>query len=144
MNWGARIILAYFGFMAIIAAMVTISMKQDVYLVEKDYYKQEIAYQDQIERIENNRSLGEKGLKLTHVTQPNRLKLYPPEGRSITAELLFFRPSDASKDKKYEVILKDAHWKNLTLDDFEKGLWKLKVNWKDGGKSYYMEKTLVL
>jgi len=60
MNWGTGIVIAFVCFAGVLATIVTISMKQDVGLVAKDYYKQEIAYQDQIDRKTNYNQLERK------------------------------------------------------------------------------------
>ena len=60
MNWGTKIILAFAGFIAVIFTLAYISMGQDVNLVSKDYYVQELAYEEQIQRIRNTQSLEQK------------------------------------------------------------------------------------
>ena len=65
MNWGTKITLSFIAFVGIIITMVVISMRQDISLVAKDYYVQEIAYQDQIDRIRNNHDLGEFKTEVT-------------------------------------------------------------------------------
>ena len=66
MNWGTKIVFSFIAFAGLIITMVVISMRQDVSLVAKDYYVQEIAYQDQIDKIQNQKALeSEPTIKLS-------------------------------------------------------------------------------
>ena len=60
MNWGKSIIAAFLFFALFIGVLVFICMKQEVSLVSKDYYKDEINYQQQIERLNNAEHLESK------------------------------------------------------------------------------------
>jgi hypothetical protein len=57
MNFGVKITALYLGFVALILTLVFMSFGQKVELVSKDYYAQEIAFQDKINSINNERSL---------------------------------------------------------------------------------------
>ena len=59
MSWGWKIVVLYGLFVMMTLSMVFYFMGHDVDLVAKDYYRQEIEYQDQIDKIENARSLKE-------------------------------------------------------------------------------------
>ncbi|MBW7914094.1 MAG: FixH family protein [Taibaiella sp.] len=56
-GWGSRIALLYGGFVVLIAALVTGSMRQDFDLVADDYYQQEIAYQNVLDAGKNQSAL---------------------------------------------------------------------------------------
>ena len=109
MNWGQSIILVFILFAGIIITLVTISMKQDVNLVADDYYKEEIAYQKQIDRQLNYQALNEKpeikkeGDQVI-LTYPASIAEQIEDG-----EIHFFRPSDKNFDKKYKVKLDNNH-----------------------------------
>ena len=60
MNWGYKIVVAFVIFAAFIGTLVGICVNQDISLVAKDYYRQEIAYQEQIDRMANHEALPEK------------------------------------------------------------------------------------
>ena len=49
MNWGQKIILAYLTFIILLVVMAYQSFNTKVDLVAKDYYRQELAYQERIE-----------------------------------------------------------------------------------------------
>ena len=69
MNWGHKIVMTFIVFAAIIISMVVISMRQDVSLVAADYYKQELAYTEQMNKLENTID----SLKIVKSTKINRV-----------------------------------------------------------------------
>ena len=143
MNWGTKITLSFIAFVSIIITMVVISMRQDISLVAKDYYVQEIAYQDQINRIRNNEDLGEFKTEVTYDRDKNEILLNAPGADQMNGKIYFFRPSDASLDKKYTIRIQNGKQVFLA-SDFERGLWRVKVNWQQGEKEFYTEKVLIL
>ena len=51
--------VAFVFFALFIGTLVTICVRQDITLVTKEYYKEELAYQEQIDRMNNVNNLGE-------------------------------------------------------------------------------------
>jgi len=140
MNWGKSIVVVFVIFVGIMATLVTISMRQDVSLVSKDYYVEELAYQDQIERI-NNKNLMEEKPEIRKAGEVIILELNVP--KSI-GSVHFFRPSNAKFDKKYKLAINQSGIQVFKSTDFEKGFWKVKINWEKDGKEYYSEHNLIL
>jgi nitrogen fixation protein FixH len=144
MSWGTKIVITFIVFVAMIISMIVVCMKQDVSLVSKDYYKQEIAYEGRIEELRNTQSLGQKLQMLNsngqlNLTFPSTLKFEEVEG-----EIHFFRPSDATQDKKVKLALNNQGQQMIDLSTLPAGYWKVKISWKDSSKNYYEEKTLHL
>lgn len=140
MNWGTRIVIAFICFVGVIVTLVTISMRQDVSLVAKDYYVQELAYQDQIERIENKNRMD---IQPTVELNAGQVEL-SIKNLDLEGTVHFFRPSNSKLDKKYILQLDQNGKQAFSALDFEKGLWKVKINWSSEGKEYYSEHSLVL
>ena len=44
MNWGKSIVLSFILFAAFIGTLVTVCIRQDISLVSKDYYEEELQY----------------------------------------------------------------------------------------------------
>ncbi|MEM6524493.1 MAG: FixH family protein [Bacteroidota bacterium] len=143
MNWGTRIVVTFIAFVGVIITMVVISMKQDIHLVAKDYYVQELAYQDQMDRISNSNELNELKPLVNYDAVNKRITLSTPDGKNLDGTIYFFRPSDARLDKKYTIQLVNGK-QVFSSDDLDKGLWRVKVNWKDQDKEFYTEKVLIL
>lgn len=143
MNWAYRIVLTFILFAALIGTLVTISMRQEVNLVSDDYYKQEIAYQDQIDRIRRTEEL----------TDPPRILLNPVKGeitidlmtrKPATGQAWFFRPSDSRLDQRMDFSSDSSGAVKVNVAAWEKGRWVAKVQWIADGREYYMEKSITL
>src|SRR5689334_15872637 len=100
MNWGKSIILAFILFGAFIATLVTVCMREDVSLVTKDYYKEELAFQQQIDRMAHTAMLSKK--PSVAVEPGDLLKVtYSDFNKVQEGALQLFRPSDPSMDKEF-------------------------------------------
>ncbi len=141
MNWGNWIFVSFILFVGLIATLVTISMRQDINLVAEDYYKQEIEYQDQIERLERTKAL-ESVPDIAHDRTKRTLVITMNQEKVEQARIHFFRPSDASKDK--EILLSNDLTHEVPVAGWEPGLWKVKLSWKADGKEFYSEKSIML
>ncbi len=146
MNWGKGIILAFVGFFGVIFTLAYISMQQDISLVADNYYEQELAYEDQIERIKNTDGLLEKpGISVDK--QQGQAKLQFPEGLKSSVyegSIQFFRPSSAALDQTFDIRLDEAGLQTFDISRFPRGLWKVKISWKSKNREYYNEATMVL
>lgn len=146
MNWGHYITFTLIGFALVIFSLVTISMKQDVSLVASDYYKQEIAYQDQIDKISNFNQLSEKPeFKLNtsnvvmEVSFPDHLV-----SKMTNGTIQLYRPSESQVDKLIDIKLGQSGEQKIPMNTLKKGLWKAKINFEIEGKSFYHEKNVIL
>lgn len=143
MNWGHKIAAFYILFACGIIFLVVQSSRQKVDLVEKDYYEQELAYQNRINATENARQL--KGA-VEVFSSPGKLLILLPEemkGKQAEAEVYLYCPSDAGKDYKKKVSFNDRQTE-LELPAGLSGAFTLKLDWKAGGKSYYYQENLFL
>ena len=145
MNWGTRIVIAYALFIILVMTMVGYAMRQDVFLVSENYYEEEIAYQEQIDRLSNTQSLKEK-VKV-NVDQNGHIHLQLPKSSmdAITkGSVHLYRPSDARLDQFFELKPDAMGNQQFYVKDLPHGSWKIKVSWKGGTKDYYFEQDLLL
>ncbi|MBD0256769.1 MAG: FixH family protein [Cytophagales bacterium] len=144
MNWGHKIILGYSLFVALVATMITICVKQDdIHLVSKDYYKEEIAYQGQIEKLTNTRNLGQP-VRLGYAEAGTARLSLPASQSGAQGQIVFFRPADARQDVKIPLHLDATGSQDISLARLARGLWKVKITWHQSGKDYLSEQTLVV
>ena len=137
MNWGKWIIVAFILFAGFIATLVTVCMRQDVSLVSREYYKEEIEYESQMDRIKNANELLQKPIiekSGDYVTIDfNRFK--DVEQR----QLRLFRPSDARMDKTYELRSSFGTKQTFPIDGLKKGMYRARMQWLMKGKEYFIE-----
>lgn len=144
MNWGYKIIAAYICFAGFLAFIASKAMRQNIDLVSKDYYQQEIEYQDQIGRIHNAES-ADASMKFDYLSNEKAAKITFPESHFTSAKLVFYRADDAKKD--FTINLKAIDKSNsfdIPLSKLSKGLWKAKILWTDGKKEFYKEMDFVV
>lgn len=145
MNWGYKIGLVYGGFVVFVIAMVVLCVKQDdIHLVSKEYYKEEIAYQDQIDKLQNAEQIrGQMGFQ--YVGEKQVVEFFFPQFLAdATGEILFFRPSDARKDVKVAVHMDESGKQVVPVAQLDKGLWKVKIKWSANNKDFFSEQVLVI
>jgi len=146
MNWGNRIILAFVLFFGVIFTMVYVSMNTEFSLVADNYYEQELAYEDQLNRIRNVNNLPEKpefsidrtGLKVA-ISFPESVAQSVKEGK-----VKFYRSSGAKYDQEMELKLNNANQFVQDISQLVTGAWKIQIFWTDGDKEYYKEIDFVI
>ena len=139
MNWGYRITILYLGFMVIILTLVTICMKQTVELESKDYYAQELKYQERIDATKNANALS---AGIEHEVNGKQIILSIPIeqlSKDFFGEIYFFCPSDGLKDIRVNMHF-DATGKQVYNGaGLQKGVYKMKLSWRSNGKNFYKE-----
>ncbi|SEJ64306.1 FixH protein [Cyclobacterium xiamenense] len=141
MNWGNGIILVFVAFVAVMATMVTICMKQDdLHLVTENYYEEEIKYQEHIDKVTNSQHSAKNALSFD--PQSKVLTLNLPVGAQ--GELHLFRPSDARMDRKIAVDIQNAAANTVNLKSLQSGYWKVKLNWEEKGQGFFEEQKIDL
>ena len=144
LSWSYRIVILYVGFMVLILSLVFICMRQTVELESKDYYAQELKYQDRIDATNNTNALA---ISIEHEVNGNQITLTIPTeqlGKDFYGEIYFFCPSDGSKDIKVKMKF-DASGKQVYKGvGLQKGIYKMKLSWKSNGKNFYKEDIITI
>lgn len=146
MNWGWKIVVVYSLFVIMTLTMVIYFARQKVDLVADDYYKQEIEYQDQIDKITNTRSLNEP-IDFQFSAESRQIKLDFSEShaaKGIKGSVFLYRPSNSDEDRKYDIKPDINGEQTIAIGSLNKGLWRVKISWISAGKAYYDEKIITL
>ncbi len=139
-NWGTGIALFYGTFAAVLIFAVIKSTTHDNSLVVDNYYEEDLKYQQHFDRL-TNAMLDDISFKVNSKEQLVYLQfpMYAQQG-----EILFFRPSDKTKDFKLPVSTNAAGIQVVPTNGLSNGLWKVKINWSSEGKNYYSEQSIIL
>ncbi len=139
MNWGVRIIIGFSVFCLSTIAVVIFFMTQKVDVVTENYYEKELKYQDQIDKVNRTRALRDT-LKINNTGKELIIK-FPntPDKAQGKDFILFYRPSDNSKDLKIPVMTDSLNSQVVSTERLQRGYWKVQINWTSGGKEYYHE-----
>lgn len=139
MNWGIRITVLYLSFAIMIVSLVSLTMKERVDLVSSDYYERELKYQEKIDRINVTNQLKEKPTWIIH---NNYLKIdfhQHVAKNDIEGSILFFRPSDPTLDKEFNIKADTNAMQEISLQPFKRGIYKIEINWSIKDANYYSE-----
>ena len=144
MKWGNKLLLTFIVFAAGMGFLVYRSVTTNFELVEKDYYKQELRYQQKIDGMREannltaavNLSQNEKGIQLQF---PAEMKDKP-----LSGEIWFYCAYNQKQDKKFDLQTSSDASQLIRLEDVVPGSYTVKIIWKDGLKEYYSEKSLTV
>lgn len=140
MNWGKSIALFYSLFVVAILSVVVFAFTQDVNIISEDYYQQELVYEEQITRIKNTDNLP---VRPSVVLKNNYVEIIFPKELKPKGSILFFRPSDGSKDRRLPISLGADGTQQIDFSTQQKGKWIAKLLWSDGDKEFYLETIIV-
>lgn len=141
MNAGKWIIVAYVLFAGFIGILVTVCMRQDISLVSADYYKNELAYQEQINRMERTGALPVKPMIYVHSYE---IQITFDSTNIIqhgTVEL--FCPANKNMDRIFNLKPGEAEF-GQDVSNLLPGMYRLKLNWTMNEKDYYLEEIINL
>ena len=145
LNWGTGIVLAFIGFIGFILYFVINMNTNDEYkheLVTEDYYKEELAFQNEINKEANAASL-EKNINWKR-TENGIVIIFPEtlKVENISGTVFLYRPSNKKFDFETKISLSDH---NLLIPDNRllDGRWNIKVDWKYDGTAYLFKKEII-
>jgi len=141
------VIIAYFVlFISFIVVFVTFASRQNVELVQKDYYAEEILFQKQIDRHARAAQLGDPVL-LMYDQRAEVVKIQMPRkqpGSDLKGQITFYRPADSRLDREFKLNVSKDGVQQIGVSSFLKGLWKVHINWTAEGADYAHDEALVL
>ena len=143
MNWGYKILFIYIAFVAAILFLVLKASFQKDDLVTKDYYVQELKYQQKIDQMELTNALS---AELQYVYSNGSLVISFPKdfnGKVLSGNIVLYCPSDEKKDIKQDFTIQDKVL-SVPVPGNYKGAFELHINWEAGGQQYYYEKQIVI
>ena len=140
MSIGKWIVAVFILFAVFIGTLVTICVRQDISLVSKNYYDDELAYQDQIKRISNAEEL-EHQPTLSKTNDKIKVQFDQPVEKGI---LKLFCPSNAKMDRDFELNLSTDNQQTVDISELSKGMYRAKLYWTAAGENYYIEQMIYL
>ena len=131
----------YIAFVAGMGFLVFKASSQKFDLVTKDYYEQELKYQQIIDQSANTSKLS---APVTIEKREGELKISFPDvmkNKKKLVDFYLYYAADAKKDfrKSFEVNENEL---DQALPVGMKGMYELKLTWETEGVKYYFEKKL--
>lgn len=144
MNWGNKLLVVFVIFGGLISYMVYRCMQTPVNLVNKEYYRDELAYQQVIDGSRKANALSGK----VHLRQTGRdILLQLPEEMKhtvIKGSILFYCPSDAGKDRRLSLQVDSGASQAISCCLFLPGQYMVKIQWESEGVQYFTESPFTI
>jgi hypothetical protein len=138
-NWGHKVTLGFVAFAGMIVYMVVQSMNTRYDLVSKEYYKDELLYQQVIDGTSRANQLGSRAV----ITQVNgQLLIQLPremQHKNITGSVWLYNATDAQKDRKITLEVNEQAIQTIDNRGMIPGSYTAKIRWQANGESYYTE-----
>lgn len=142
-SWGYKVVILLGGFVAFMSYLVSICVAQDdIHLVDKNYYKEELAYQERIDAVARTRALAQQPV-VEYEKQAKKIRINLPYSSIEEGEIRLYRPSDARLDKKLSLEPSRQQYE-IDTSGLLPGYWEVKIKWMMDGQSYYVEQKLYL
>ena len=136
-NWGTKLVIAMALFMGFIIILVIQTTRNDINLVEKDYYPKGLKYQDRLDDIQNATPYN-KTIRIFQDAEHVIVQL--PEIIADTGTIYFFRPSNTELDKLFKLDPANNFSQSIPKSEFQKGKYLVKIFWEENDKGFYVEK----
>lgn len=145
-NWGTGIFLAVTLFVIATLSVVSYLISLDFYLVSKDHYEQGVEYQETIDGQQRVKNLDNPVLILFDEPSVSIKITFPKElhSDSLSGSVTFYRPNDSELDRKFKLQIDEDGRQTIPVSDFEKGRWKLTLEWKQDSLVYIDEKNIFI
>lgn len=144
MNWGNKLLLTFVVFGTGMGYLVYRAVGTEFELVEKDYYKKELRYQQVIDGTGRANALSET-IQLQQTGKEIRLQM-PGEmaGTEVKGTAWFYCAYDSKKDRKFSLEINNEGLQLFDNDKIAPGSYVVKIDWVAGGNAYYSEKSLTV
>ena len=144
-NWGTGIVIAFVLFIAFILYFVVNMIANDKYdhdLVTEEYYKKELQYQNDIDKLNNAKNL-EKNIVVTK-TQEGLEIVFPDnlDYKKIEGKVFLYRPSNKQLDFETSISLSKPI---LLIPDkrLVDGRWNIVIDWQYNKNLYLYKDSIV-
>ncbi|HLZ89362.1 MAG TPA: FixH family protein [Puia sp.] len=144
MNWGNKLLLVFVVFGGGISYMVFRCMQTPVDLVSKDYYRDELSYQQVIDGASKANALSED-IRIGNTPTGIRLEL-PAEmkHRSVTGSIRFYCAADAGRDREITLDPDGEGGQDIPRSALIPGRYTVSISWRSAGVGYFSQQPYVI
>lgn len=144
-NWGTGIVIAFvlfIGFILYFVIKTTTDSNYEYDLVAKDYYKDELEYQQRIDKLNNAKKL-ETNINIDRVEKGITVN-FPTtfSSEKIKGTIYLYRPSDKILDVIIPISLKNSHSQFISDEVLVSGRWDLKIEWNVSDETYLFQHSI--
>ncbi|HVM89588.1 MAG TPA: FixH family protein [Puia sp.] len=144
MNWGNKLILVFVAFAGWMGYLAYRATHVNVDLVQDDYYKSELKYQEVIDASKRSSELSSQVAisqdnSYINVQFPNEMK-----NTELKGTAWFYCASDAKKDRHIDLKVNENALQQIDVKNFRPGNYVVKFDWTSNNKTYYTEKAFTI
>ncbi len=142
--WPYGIIATFIVFASGLAAYVSIACSNDVELVARDYYQQEIEYERQMEKMARTNALGEQVSLAPHLNTKGVTLSLPSEHADPETQgtIHFYYPANVAEDVTRELSISERGTQEIDLSNLKPGFWRVKIDWTHKQEDFYFTQEL--
>lgn len=144
LNWGHKLVIVFILFGTLIGYLVYRSVTTNFDLVSKEYYKDELAYQ---QVIDGTKRAGELSSAVAVVQDNDSLVIRFPEemkSGSIKGQAWFYYAPDMRRDRKLPLETTGNTEVKFSRSIFIPGNYTVKISWENNGEQYYSEQKATI
>ena len=143
-SWPAGIIISLVAFVIFILSFVfkvTFLDEYNHHLVSEDYYKDELNYQQEIDKLNNAAQLKED-IRFKKTSEGLKI-IFPSEFKAddISGKISFQRLSNSKIDFILPIKL-ETNTFLISDEDLVEGKWNVKIEWEVLGKQYLLKEQI--
>jgi len=144
LNWGHKLILVFLIFGGMMSYMVYRCINTRYDLVSKEYYKDELSYQQVIEgtnranRLSNKVTISQTENDVI-IRLPNEMK-----NTLVKGTAWFYYAPDARRDRQIVLNTNVDGEQSISRSAFIPGHYTVKISWESSGQQYYSEQSILI
>lgn len=139
MNWGKKLIAVFIVFAAGMSYLVYRCTRVNVDLVSKEYYKDELKYEDIIQSTKTANALNGR-VRLSQQAAVVTVQLPAEmENQKVSGTIWFYCAADASRDRHIPIETGSLACQQISKKVLLPGVYTVKFEWSSNNKHYYAE-----
>jgi nitrogen fixation protein FixH len=143
--WPIGIALTLILFVGGLVSVVLFSKTVPVNLVSENYYENGLQYEKKIEQYRQSAAAAAH-LSISYNPQEKVLSLSfdPNRSHPQNGMIYFYRPSDSRMDQSLTFDVDENGQQTISLSEFAKGFWRIKIQWEENAQTLLKEDVLVI
>lgn len=143
--WPASIIGFFILAVTFITTFIVWATHQREDLVAKDYYENEVRFQQQLDSLNRSQSVARQ-VVVTYDPSQRSIIITLPAGqfRGVTGSVHLYRPSDARLDRDLPLALNAEGIQRLDAKGLRDGFWKVRVRWNAAGSDFFIDQSVIV
>jgi nitrogen fixation protein FixH len=149
-NFGTGIAAVYSIFALSMLTAAIRSTHYDVGLVKKDYYADDLNYQQHFNKIQNEKGSVERlkiernVIAMNEATEGSLTLQFPKTQTPPNGTITFFRPSKVGIDQIFDLKTNADNTMVIPTKAMIRGAWKIQIDWTANGTAFYREENITL